>query len=72
MRRYTGAVGLARPMLVMLVGAPGTGKSRLARQLGAALDAQIVESDRVRKQLFAEPRYHQSARRRAGAHAAPP
>lgn len=44
-------------MLVMLVGAPGTGKSRLARQLGAALDAQIVESDRVRKQLFAEPRY---------------
>ena len=44
-------------MLVMLVGAPGTGKSRLARQLGVALDAQVVESDRVRKQLFAEPRY---------------
>ncbi len=41
----------------MLVGAPGTGKSRLARRLGAALDAQVVESDRVRKQLFAEPRY---------------
>ncbi len=39
-RRYTGAV--VRPMLVMLVGAPGTGKSRLARQLGAALDAQVV------------------------------
>lgn len=41
----------------MLVGAPGTGKSRLARRLGAALEAQVVESDRVRKQLFAEPRY---------------
>src|SRR5262252_1077568 len=40
-----------------MVGAPGTGKSRLARRLGAALDAQVVESDRVRKQLFAEPRY---------------
>ena len=52
-----GAVAVARPMLVMLVGAPGTGKSRLARQLGIALDAQVVESDRVRKQLFAEPRY---------------
>jgi predicted kinase len=44
-------------MLVMLVGPPGTGKSRLARRLGAALEAQVVESDRVRKQLFAEPRY---------------
>src|SRR5438477_2179493 len=41
----------------MLVGLPGTGKSRLARRLGAALDAQVVESDRVRKQLFAGPRY---------------
>jgi predicted kinase len=50
-----GAVG--RPLLVMLVGAPGTGKSRLARRLGTALDAQVVESDRVRKQLFTEPRY---------------
>jgi predicted kinase len=41
----------------MLVGLPGTGKSRLARRLGATLQAQVVESDRVRKQLFAEPRY---------------
>jgi predicted kinase len=48
---------VARPLLVMLVGPPGTGKTRLARRLGAALDAQVVESDRVRKQLFAEPRY---------------
>jgi predicted kinase len=48
---------VARALLIMLVGPPGTGKSRLARRLGAALDAQVVESDRVRKQLFAEPRY---------------
>jgi predicted kinase len=41
----------------MLVGLPGTGKSRLARRIGQALDAQVVETDRVRKQLFAEPRY---------------
>lgn len=44
-------------MLVLLVGAPGTGKSRLARRLASALQLQIVESDRVRKQLFTEPRY---------------
>ena len=41
----------------MLVGPPGTGKSRLARRLGSTLEAQVVESDRVRKQLFSEPRY---------------
>src|SRR4051794_10866100 len=41
----------------MLVGLPGTGKSRLARRLGVELEAQVVESGRVRKQLFAEPRY---------------
>ena len=43
--------------MILLVGAPGTGKTRLGRRLGAALEAQVVESDRVRKQLFAEPRY---------------
>ena len=48
---------VAPPVVVMLVGAPGTGKSRLARRLAPAIGARVVESDRVRKQLFADPRY---------------
>lgn len=48
---------LVAPLVVMLVGPPGSGKSRFARRLGAALGAQVVETDRVRKQLFGEPRY---------------
>ncbi|GAC1321880.1 MAG: hypothetical protein NVSMB2_18970 [Chloroflexota bacterium] len=45
------------PVVVMLVGPPGSGKTRFGRRLASALGAQVVETDRVRKQLFAEPRY---------------
>jgi predicted kinase len=41
----------------VLVGAPGTGKSTLARRLASALGAEVVQTDLVRKQLFREPRY---------------
>lgn len=42
----------------MLVGAPGTGKSTFGKRLQQALGAELVETDRVRKQLFTEPRYN--------------
>ncbi len=49
--------GSRTPTLVLLVGAPGTGKSTLGRRLAHSLRAELVQTDRVRKQLFAEPRY---------------
>lgn len=45
------------PTLVMLSGLPGSGKSYLARRLRERLRAEIVEADRVRKALFADPLY---------------
>ncbi len=46
-----------QPVLVMLCGLPGTGKSTLARRLADQLPAVIVESDRVRQTLFTPPTY---------------
>lgn len=40
-----------------MVGAPGSGKSYLARTLSVALGAEIVQTDAVRKELFPDPRY---------------
>jgi predicted kinase len=45
------------PALLIMVGAPGSGKSYLARTLGQALGADLVQTDAVRKELFPEPRY---------------
>lgn len=47
----------AKPVLLLLSGLPGTGKSFLARRLAEALPFVIIESDVVRKILFPQPLY---------------
>lgn len=46
-----------RPILVVLCGLPGVGKSTFARQLAACAPVAVVGSDEVRKTLFPQPQY---------------
>jgi predicted kinase len=61
-----------RPVLVVLVGAPASGKSTLAARLAVRLPAAVVQSDAIRKALVAVPRYTPDEHRQvfAAAHAA--
>lgn len=52
-----------RPVLVVLVGLPGSGKSRLAGHLRASTGAVVLESDRLREVLFQRPTYDQDESR---------
>jgi predicted kinase len=45
------------PALVIMVGAPGSGKSHLGRALSVALGAELIQTDAVRKELFPSPAY---------------
>ncbi len=45
------------PVLVVVSGLPGTGKSYFCRKLAERLDMVILESDSLRKQLFLSPTY---------------
>jgi hypothetical protein len=47
----------AYPVLIMMSGLPGSGKSYLGRRLAEELPAVVIESDSVRKVLFSPPTY---------------
>jgi len=46
-----------KPSFIMLSGLPGTGKSYFCRRLAERVPIAILESDRLRKQLFPSPSY---------------
>lgn len=46
-----------KPLLILLYGYPGSGRTYFARQLTENLQAAHVHGDRIRGELFDEPRY---------------
>ncbi|MBX4201524.1 ATP-binding protein [Candidatus Saccharibacteria bacterium] len=50
-------IELSKPVLICLYGFPGSGKSYIARNLADQLDTASVSSDRIRSELFQNPRY---------------
>lgn len=56
----------AYPVLILMSGLPGSGKSYLSERLAVELSAVVIESDGVRKALFPQPTY--SARESAVVH----
>jgi predicted kinase len=46
-----------KPLLIMLYGYPGSGKSYVARQLSTNIQAAHVQGERIRNELFESPRY---------------
>ena len=52
------------PVLLVMVGPPGTGKSHLVRLLAERIPLQVVETDEIRRQIAPSPTYsHQENRR---------
>jgi hypothetical protein len=48
---------VVHPVLIIVSGLPGTGKSYFSRKLAGQLPSVIVESDALRKKLFPVPAY---------------
>jgi predicted kinase len=46
-----------KPVLIMLYGFPGSGKTHFAHELSETLGAAHVQGDRIRYELFENPRY---------------
>lgn len=52
-----------KPLFIMLYGYPGAGKTHVARQLSETLHAAHLHGDRIRGELFTEPRFDKEENR---------
>ncbi|MFZ1324221.1 MAG: ATP-binding protein [Candidatus Saccharimonadales bacterium] len=50
-------ISSTQPVLILLYGFPGAGKTYFARQFNEAFEAAHLEQDRIRAQLFETPKY---------------
>jgi len=50
-------VQTTKPVMILLYGFPGSGKSYFARQLAENLQAAHIHGDKIRHELFEEPQY---------------
>jgi len=50
-------LGLSKPSLILLYGYPGAGKTYFARQLCEELSAAHIHDDRIRNEVFEQPRF---------------
>lgn len=46
-----------KPVLIMLYGFPGAGKTYFAREFAQSIDVAHIQGDRIRSELFEMPRY---------------
>ncbi len=46
-----------KPVLILLYGFPGAGKTHFSNNITEHLESAVVQSDRIRSELFEEPRY---------------
>jgi predicted kinase len=52
-----GKIATTKPVLIMLYGVPGVGKTYFAADLAKSMGAAHLQGDRIRYELFEEPRY---------------
>lgn len=51
------SLNLAKPLVIMMVGLPGAGKSFFAKRFSETFGAPVVSYDRIRFELFSQPQY---------------